>query len=165
LSGQNPDRKRVFQADRNTATIVGDAAVVGDSLTLTWAADVRHLKLTVQGKSIVATWDWPEGAYDAKVVVREDAYPTGPDDPQARSDRCFHPGYMVKHRFVISIKGNASRIYVTVYAIYHEHGTEYASGCTAGARDVVDVVPSIRLHYSVKKFSWLAQFFLKIEPC
>ncbi len=148
------------------ATVIGSAAVIGDSVTLTWAADVERLKVTVEGKAIAATWDWPAGAHLTQVVVREGAFPTGPNDPQARSERCFRAGYMAEGRIIIPIDPRAAVVHVTVYAIYrHEDGWEHASGRTTGARSAITLAPSIRLHYRVEKVSLLARILLNAEPC
>ncbi|MFZ1935252.1 MAG: hypothetical protein WCB27_08365 [Thermoguttaceae bacterium] len=149
------------------ATIVGEAAVIGDSITLTWAADVDHLKIVVEGKAITATWDWPAGASDTQVVVREGAFPTGPDDPhRLGSYRCFRAGYMPAGRFTIPIDRRAGIVHVTVYAKYaHDDGWELASGRTTGARAAIALSPNIRLHYRVEKISLLARLLLRSEPC
>ena len=148
------------------ATVVGEAAVIGDSITLTWAADVERLKLTLEGKSLTATWVWPAGAHVAQVVVRDGAFATGPDDPQAHTDRCFRTGYVADgSRFVIPINSQAGVVHVTVYAVYrYEDGWERASGRTSGARKAVAIAPNIRLHYCVEKVPLLARLFLKMRP-
>jgi len=149
------------------ATIKGDAAVVGDNITLTWAADVVQLKVTLEGQAIVATWDWPEGAYVACVAVCEGTFSDSPNDPKARTERCFRTGYLAEGgRFIIPIDQHAGLIHVTVYAIYrHEQGWECACGRTTGARAVISFVPSIRLHYRIKKIPLLAQLLFNAEPC
>ncbi len=147
------------------ATIAGDAAVIGDSITLTWAADVERLKLTVEGKSVTATWDWPAAAHIAQVVVRESAFPTGPGDPRARTERCFRPGYMAEKRFTIPIDPSTGVIHVAVYAIYrHEDGWERASGRTTGARALIVIAPNIHVRYRVERIPLLSRLFGKTEP-
>lgn len=149
------------------ATLIGDAAVIGDSITLTWAADVQGLKLSLEGKSITATWDWPEGAYDAEVVIRRGAYPIGPDDPQRLGKkRSFRAGYMAEGRFVIPIEQEAGVVCVAVYAKYqYDEGCDWAAGRTVGARAMITVAPDIRLHYRVTRISRLMQWLLGAEPC
>lgn len=148
-------------------TLIGDAAVIGDSITLTWAADVQGLRLSLEGKLITATWDWPEGAYDADVVVRRGAYPIGPDDPQRLGKaRSFRAGYMSEGRFVIPIEQETGVVCVAVYAKYpYDDGCEWASGRTVGARAMITVAPNVRLHYRVTRISRLAQWLLGSEPC
>jgi hypothetical protein len=149
------------------ATIVGKAAVIGDSITLTWAADVERLRLTVEGKSVVASWDWPAGAHLAQVMVREGAFPAGPNDPQAHTERCFRPGYMADGgRLIIPINPHADTVYVTVYAIYRQDDGrwERASGHTTGARAAIAVAPNIRVRYCVERVSLFARLFLKMQP-
>lgn len=148
------------------ATVVGDAAVVGDSITLTWAADVERLQLTIEGNTIAATWDWPEEAHVAQVVVRTGVFPAGPNDPQARTERCFRGGYMAEGRFVIPIDPHAGLVHVVVYAIYgHEHGWECACGRTSGARAAMLFSPDVRLHYWIEKVPFLARLLLKAGRC
>ncbi len=147
-------------------TVLGDAAVVGDSITLTWAADVERLKLTVEGRAIAATWDWPVGAHVARVAIRAGAFPAGPNDPQARTERCFRAGYMAEGRFVIPIDPKPGVLHVAVYAIYrHEHGWECACGRTHGARAVISFTPDVRLHYWIEKVPLLARILLKAGRC
>lgn len=147
------------------ATLVGDAAVIGDSFVLTWAADVQGLQVSVEAGNLVAAWDWPEEVYDTQVVVRQETFPTGPDDPDRLTrKRCFRAGYT--GRLVIPIQQDVGVVHVTVYAKYpREDGWEYACGRTTGARQAVTVVPIVRLHYWVEKVSLLARWLLGAEPC
>lgn len=147
-------------------SIAGEAAVIGDSITLTCAADVEGLKLTIEGKSVVASWDWPAAAPVVQVMVREGAFPTGPDDPQAANEQCFRPGYLADGgRCVIPINPQAGVIHVAVYAKYpREEGWDCASGRTTGARATLVVAQNIHLHYRVEKVSLLARIFLKMQP-
>lgn len=147
-------------------TVAGNAAVIGDTIALTWASDVQRLRVTVEGKAIVATWDWPEGAYLVQVAVRGGTFPSGPNDPQARTERCFRAGYLADGRFTVPIKQHTGPIHVAVYAKYRrEDGWEYASGRTVGAREVISFVPHVRVHYQIKRVSLLAQILLKAKPC
>jgi len=147
------------------ATLVGDAAVIGDSFMLTWAADVQGLRASVEGGTLVAAWDWPDGAPEAQVVVRMGSFPTSPDDPDRLArKRCFRPGYV--GRFVMPIRPEEGVVYVTVYAKYpREDRGEYACGRTRGARATVAVARNVRLHYWVEKVSLLAQWLFGAEPC
>jgi hypothetical protein len=149
------------------ATIVGEAAVIGDSITLTWAADVERLRLTVEGKSVVASWDWPAESHLAQVMIREGVFPTGPNDPQAHTERCFRRGYMADGgRLIIPINPHADTVCVTVYAIYRQDDGrwERASGRTTGARAAIAVAPNIRVRYCVERVSLFARLFLKMRP-
>jgi len=146
-------------------TLVGDAAVIGDSFLLTWADDVQGLQVSVEAGNLVAAWDWPEGVYDTQVVVRQGTFPTGPDDPdRLTKKRCFRAGYT--GRLIIPIKQDVGVVHVTVYAKYpRDDGWEYACGRTAGARKTVAVAPSVRLHYWVENASLLARWLLRTKPC
>ncbi|MFO7906579.1 MAG: hypothetical protein ACQESR_03870 [Planctomycetota bacterium] len=148
------------------ATVAGEATVIGESITVTWAGDVERLRLTVEGKAIVATWDWPVGAHVAQVAVRETAFATGPDDPKAQMEQCFRPGCVADGgRVVIPMSPRAVAVHVTVYAMYrHEDGWERASGRTTGARATITVAPSVRVRYRVEKVSLFARLFLKMQP-
>jgi len=147
------------------ATLVGDAAVIGESFMLSWAADVQGLGASVEGETLVAMWDWPDEAPEAHVVVRMGEFPTGPDDPkQLARKRCFRAGY--SGRFVMPIRRDEGIVYVTVYAKYPtEDGGTFACGRTRGARTTVAVACNIRLHYWVEKVSLLAQWLFGAKPC
>ena len=147
------------------ATLVGDAAVIGDCFMLTWAADVQGLNVSVENGMLVAAWDWPDEAPEALVVVRMGAFPTSPDDPDRLArKRSFRPGYT--GRFVMPIQPDEGVVHVTVYAKYpRDDGGEVACGRTRGARATAVVARNIRLHYWVEKVSLLAQWVFGAEPC
>jgi hypothetical protein len=127
------------------ATVVGEAVMIADSLTLGWAADVQRLRLAVDGEVIAATWEWPADAYVAQVAIKRGEFATGRDDPQALVERCFRGGYMADTRFVIPVDEEGGMFHVTVYAIYRrDDGWESACGTTEGARSAVSVSSTAR---------------------
>jgi hypothetical protein len=147
------------------AALVGDAAVIGDSFMLTWAADVQGLKASIEGGTLVAAWDWPDETPEALVVVRRGAFPNSPDDPDRLArKRSFRAGYA--GRFVMPIEPGEGAVYVTVYAKYpRDDRGEFACGRTRGARATVAVARSVRLYYWIEKVSLLAQWLFGAEPC
>lgn len=147
------------------ATVIDEAAVIGESIHLTWAADVERLHLAHDGRDLIAMFDWPEDAGAAWVVAKEDGFPTGPDDPAARAERCFRAGYLHDHQFVLPLTEPSGTVYVAVYAIYrHDDGWEQASGRTSGARAKLQWSTHVQLRYRIKRTLWLARFFLDAAP-
>jgi len=141
-------------------TVTGEAAVLGETITLNWLWDVDRLKVTAEGEHLVARWEWPSGIQVAVVALREDRFAVSADDPLATVHRCPRWVYEGEggFRFPIPVAGV---VYVTVFAAEHvASGWRYSSGCTRGARCVAKGGRHCLVRYRVRKASPLAWLLL-----
>ncbi len=59
-------------------SVVGDAAVIGNTVVVTSIDPVSHVVGRRSGSTIVLTWDWPPGTAETAVCYSFDDYPMGP---------------------------------------------------------------------------------------
>ncbi|MCS7306486.1 MAG: hypothetical protein NZ602_15425 [Thermoguttaceae bacterium] len=129
------------------ATVLGEATRINRVIPLSRREDVYGAQMLLQPDGLLVSWHWPQEAYLAKVVLRQDTFPTGPDDPKQIS---FHHQLIEganKNGFAFRKEGQSFHqvripwaawevpVYAVVYAVYSTTGGwEFASGQTEGAR-------------------------------
>ncbi|MGO9976101.1 MAG: hypothetical protein ACLP01_25515 [Solirubrobacteraceae bacterium] len=66
-------------------TVLGDRAAIGAAVRHVQSPAVEELEITDCRSELHLSWSWPAGTSEAVVLVRDDAPPTGVNDPCARS--------------------------------------------------------------------------------
>lgn len=114
-------------------TLEGDVGVVGSTARVVCVDDVAGLTAENEAGTLVLRWAWPRGATSARVLMRTDADPTGPDDSKAMRAAISDSDYSSVGRFVSDVtQPGAYRI--AVYAVYNTpEGECVASGSSVGA--------------------------------
>jgi hypothetical protein len=139
-------------------TILGDTAVIGRSIPLTWVDDVEQLKVAVDGGEFSATWRWPKGVDSVLATWRPDDYPSSPTDPKAKQHRCARSEYD-RHGGLRRPLPATDRFFVAVYASVECGGEwQFASGAAPGARAIVNSALCCRAAYRIlaeRRFGFL----------
>lgn len=124
-------------------TVAGGIAVVGRAITLTMLDDVSGLRSQTNGRDIVLTWSWPQGANQVQVSYATDRYPERANDPNATSYVVDRNAYTRTNGFELrNLK--PARYYICVFV---RGGADLWS---EGARVLEPMGQSTIVHYRVK---------------
>jgi hypothetical protein len=132
-------------------TVAGEHAIAGGTGLCLVSPDVSALQAWATRDGVLLRWAWPAGCTAVRVVRRADAWPTGPEDPQATTIHCTRSAYTAAgEKFVDPIHQERALLHYVIYAQAAGASTPFfAPGTDSGCRASIRWEPWTTVSYQL----------------
>jgi hypothetical protein len=131
-------------------TSAGSLHVGGQAVRHLSAPSVTDLEVADLRSELRVTWRWPEGYAEAMVIWREDAPPTGPDDPRAHVEVVQRARY--SERGCVIPVDEHSDVHVAVWTGVRDGGEPaFAAGDPSTRRHLRRTLAGGKVSYDVRR--------------